>query len=280
MVSLPAAIIAGSLALGFLSLLLPSAPTYDPFAWIIWGREIVHLDLNTAHGPSWKPLPVILTTITAPLGEASPYIWVAVARAGAIAGIVLSGVLAARLANNIAGAVAALTLAATPWWLRRGAMGNAEGLMVALVVGAVLCQLRGRKGWAFALAIGAGLLRPEVWPFLGLYALALLREDRTRLKWIAAGLALLPVLWFAPEYWGSGNALRASDRARSPRPESPAFANHPAVEVIKDAIGLVPVLAMVFALVAFALAGVVLVRRPTRVVDRRRASAVIVLGAL
>ena len=85
------ATIVGSLVLGFVSLLLPSAPTYDPLAWIIWGREIAHLDLNTVHGPSWKPLPVIVTTITAPLGEASPYIWVAVARAGAIAAIAALG---------------------------------------------------------------------------------------------------------------------------------------------------------------------------------------------
>jgi hypothetical protein len=218
---------------------------------------------------------VVVTTITAPLGEASPYVWVAIARAGAIAGILLAGVLAARLANLTAGVVAAVALAATPWWLRRGAMGNAEGLMVALVVGAVLCQLQGRKGWAFALAVGAGLLRPEAWPFLGLYALVLLREDRTRLKWIAAGLVTIPILWFAPEHWGSGDALRASDRARDPRPDSPAFADHPAVEVVKDAVGLVPVPAMVCALLAFALAGVALARRTDR-----RATAVLVLGAL
>ena len=220
----PVAIITASLVLGFLSLLLPSAPTYDPIAWLIWGREIAHLDLSTVHGPSWKPLPVIVTTLTAPLGEASIYMWVAVARAGAIAAILLSGVLAARLANRTAGVLAAVALAAMPWWLRNGAMGNSEGIMVALVLGTALCHLQGRKGWAFTLAIGAGLLRPEAWPFLGLYALLLLWEDRTRLKWIAGGLAVLPVLWFAPEYWGSGNALRASERARDPRrtvPPSP-----------------------------------------------------------
>ena len=33
------------LALAALSFLIPSAPTYDPWAWIIWGREILHLDL-------------------------------------------------------------------------------------------------------------------------------------------------------------------------------------------------------------------------------------------
>lgn len=279
-VSLPVAIIAGSLLLGFLSLLLPSAPTYDPLSWIIWGREIAHLDLNTVDGPSWKPLPVMLTTLTAPLGEASPYIWVAVARAGAIAGAVLAGLLAMRLANRGAGVVAAVALAAMPWWLRNGAMGNSEGIMVALVLGAALCHLEGRKGWAFTLAIGAGLLRPEAWPFLGLYALFLLWEDRTRLRWIAGGMAVLPVLWLAPEYWGSGNAFRASDRAQNPRSNSPAFADNPALEVVKDAIGLGPALAMAFAVVAFVLAGVATARRSAALADRRSAITVLVLGIL
>ena len=283
-VSHPVAIIAGSLLLGFLSLLLPSAPTYDPIAWLIWGREIAHLDLSTVHGPSWKPLPVIVTTITAPLGEASPYIWVAVARAGAIAAILLSGVLAARLANRAAGVVAAVALAAMPWWLRNGAIGNSEGMMVALVLGAALSHLQGRKGWAFTLAIGAGLLRPEAWPFLGLYALFLVWEDRARLKWIAGGLAALPLLWLAPEYWGSGNAFRASERAQHPRANSAAFADHPALEVIKDAIELAPVVAVIFAVVALALAGVVVARRgadgAARLPDRRSAIAALVLGVL
>jgi hypothetical protein len=279
-VSLPVAIVGGSLLLGFLSLLLPSAPTYDPFAWIIWGREIAHLDLNTVDGPSWKPLPVMLTTLTAPLGEASPYIWVAVARAGAIAAIVLAGVVALRLAGRGAGIIAAVALAAMPWWLRNGAMGNSEGIMVALVLGAALCHLEGRKGWAFTLAIGAGLLRPEAWPFLGLYALFLLWEDRSRLGWIAGGMASLPVLWLAPEYWGSGNAFRASDRAQNPRSNSPAFADNPAVEVVKDALELAPALAVVFAVVAFALAGLVVARRSERFADRRSAIAVLALGIL
>ena len=270
--------------LGFLSLLLPSAPTYDPFAWIIWGREIAHLDLNTVHGPSWKPLPVIVTTITAPLGEASPYIWVAVARAGAIAAIVLSGVLAARLANRTAGVVAAVALAAMPWWLRNGAMGNSEGIMVALVLGAVLCHLQGRKGWAFALAIGAGLLRPEAWPFLGLYALFLLWEDRARLKWIAGGLAALPVLWLAPEYWGSGNALRAVGPRARPAPGQPRLRRPPGARGHQGSGRAGSRLAAMFAVVAFALAGVVVARRgagvAARLADRRSAIAVLVLGVL
>ena len=39
------------LALAALSLLCPSTPTYDPWAWIIWGREVMHLDLVTTERP-------------------------------------------------------------------------------------------------------------------------------------------------------------------------------------------------------------------------------------
>jgi hypothetical protein len=268
-VPLPVAIAGASLVLGFLSLLLPSAPTYDPLAWIIWGREIAHLDLNTLYGPSWKPLPVILTTITAPLGEASPMIWVAVARAGAIAGVGLAWLLASRLAGHVAGFAAAAALALMPWWIRNGAMGNSEGIMVALVFGAVLAELRERRGWAFALAVGAGLLRPEAWPFIALYAAWLLYRDRRRLRWIAGGLAAIPVLWLGPELWGSGNAFRASDRARAPNPDSPAFADNPALEVVKDAIGLAPTAAVVGAVLALVVAAVAVRRVPVAGRPRR-----------
>ena len=50
-------IIVGCLAVSALTLLFPSTPTYDPWAWILWGREIAHLDLVTEGGPSWKPCP-------------------------------------------------------------------------------------------------------------------------------------------------------------------------------------------------------------------------------
>lgn len=259
-VPLPAAIVLGSLLLGFLTLLLPSAPTYDPFSWIIWGREILHLDLNTVDGPSWKPLPVIVTTLTAPLGEASPYIWVAVARAGAFASVWLAWLLAARLGGRVAGFVAAAGLALMPWYIRHNALANSEGIMVALVFAGVLLHLNGRRGWAFTMAIGAGLLRPEAWPFLGLYALWLLWEDRTRLRWLALSLVSIPVLWLGPELWGSGNAFRASDRAQKPNRDSPAFAEHPALEVTKDAIGLAPAAAIVGVVLALGLAAFALLR--------------------
>ena len=40
-------IIAACLVVAAISLVTPSTPTYDPWAWIMWGREIAHLDLVT-----------------------------------------------------------------------------------------------------------------------------------------------------------------------------------------------------------------------------------------
>ncbi|HEV3002229.1 MAG TPA: hypothetical protein VGW75_15915 [Solirubrobacteraceae bacterium] len=240
-VSTPAAIVAGSVALAALTLLLPSTPTYDPWAWIIWGREITELDLDTVDGPSWKPLPVMFTTVFALAGDgAAPDLWLVVARAGAIAGVAAAFLLARRLAGTVAGVAAAAALALAPWWVRNGALGNSEGLLVALLFAAILAHLDRRRGWAFALGLAVGLLRPEAWPFVGLYALWLLYEERSRLPWAAAGLVSLPVLWLGPELWGSGNALRASDRAQQPNPDSPAFAEHPALEVVDNAFAMIP----------------------------------------
>src|SRR5881394_848932 len=75
---------AAALVVGAISLLIPSTPSYDPWAWLVWGREIAHFKLHTTGGPSWKPLPVIFTTLFAPFGKAAPDLWLVVARAGAV----------------------------------------------------------------------------------------------------------------------------------------------------------------------------------------------------
>src|SRR3954453_8159235 len=215
------------LALTALSFLAPSAPTYDPWAWIIWGREILHLDLSTVDGPSWKPLPVLLTTPFALFGSLAPDLWLFAARAGAIAGVVMAFRVARRLGGVPAGAAAAAAYAIAPWTLRNAALGNPEGLLVALPLAAIDRHLAGRYRHAFLFALGAGLLRPEVWPFLGLYGLWLFWRDAGARKLVAIGFAALPVLWLLPELWGSGDLLRAAHRAQNPRGNSPAFAENP-----------------------------------------------------
>lgn len=223
------------LALAALSLLLPSTPTYDPWAWIIWGREIAHLDLVTTDGPSWKPLPALFTVPFSAFGEAAPDLWLVVARAGGLLGLLFAFRVAKRLGGTVAGAAAAGALALAPWYLKNTALGNSEGLMAAAVLGAVERHLAGHRRQAFALGLAAALLRPEAWPFFGLYGLWLVWRERATLALVAVGFASLPVLWLGPELWGSGNLNRASERAQDPNPNSPAFAAHPALEVTHNA---------------------------------------------
>ncbi|MBA2348124.1 MAG: DUF2029 domain-containing protein [Solirubrobacterales bacterium] len=235
----PLLIVAACLVLAALSLLLPSTPTYDPWAWIIWGREILHLDLVTTDGPSWKPLPALFTVPFALFGGAAPWLWLIVARAGALLGLVFAFRIARRLAGPFAGGAAAGALVLSPWTFKNAALGNSEGLMAAAVLGAIDRHLAGRYHQAFALGLGAALLRPEAWPFFGLYGLWLLWRERGRAALLVGGaFASLPVLWFGPELWGSGNLNRASDRAQQPNADSAAFAADPAVEVLRKTMDM------------------------------------------
>src|SRR5439155_19106594 len=46
------------MALAGLSLLLPWGLSFDPWGWVLYGREIVDpIKFDTASYPSWKPLP-------------------------------------------------------------------------------------------------------------------------------------------------------------------------------------------------------------------------------
>src|SRR4051794_32210990 len=204
-------LLAGCFALAALSLLLPSVPTYDPWAWIIWGREVAHLDLVTTTGPSWKPLPVLFTTPFSLAGDdGAPLLWLLVARAGGILAFAMANRLAARLAGPVAGAIAAVSLILADDFIRNFALGNSEGILVALVLWAIERPLDGRRRDAFLLGLGAALLRPEVWPFIALYGLFLLATDprpRTAALVLGGGLALV-LLWFVPEYLGSGDFFR------------------------------------------------------------------------
>ncbi|HEY2770603.1 MAG TPA: hypothetical protein VGI87_08550 [Solirubrobacteraceae bacterium] len=223
-----------ALVLAALSLLLAGGPAYDPWSWIVWGREVAHLHLITTGGPTWKPLPVVLTTLFAPFGAAAPDLWLVVARAGGIAAVGLAFILTSRLAGErgrgtsvVAGGAAALGLLTLYQFAGGVATGESEGLLVAMVLLAILRVVDGAPRQALALGFAAALLRPEVWPFLGAYGIWLWRRDAGARVLIAALFALIPALWFLPELWGSGSLTRGVQWAQYARQGSPAFARCP-----------------------------------------------------
>jgi hypothetical protein len=235
-------------AVASLSLLGPQGLTYDPTAWLIWGREIVHGELETTYGPSWKPLPMVFTTPFALLGDdAAPLLWLVISRAGGLMAVVLAFRLAARVAGPVAGAIAAAGLLLSDAFVSFAMRGNSEGLLAAVTLGAVDRHVERRSGQAFALAVAAALLRPEVWPLVGLYGLWLVRERRRArgaLPWptvaivAGSGVAIL-ALWMVPEYIGSGNLLRAASRARLPVEGMPGEAAFPFLAVFTNAVPVV-----------------------------------------
>jgi hypothetical protein len=256
-------LVVACLALSTLSLMLPWSLAFDPWAWVTWGRDLTRFELNTAGGPSWKPLPVVATTPLALTGALAPAAWLVVARTGGLLAVAGAAFLANRLivatrpgnasARTIAAVATAATIGLSTWWLFNSALGNSEGLLVAAALWAVVAQLAGRWRAALALGVAAALLRPETWPFLGFYALWLWRTRRARLGTLALALAPVPLLWFAPALLGAAGALGASDSARgTASPQSAVHADFPAMEVLVDFAELVtlPVLLAAFAGVA------------------------------
>jgi len=233
---------AALLALSALTLLVPSQPGYDAWAWLVWGRELAALDLDTVQGPAFKPLPVAVTALASGLGDGAPALWLAIARAGALAAVALAARLAWRLGGGSwpAAAVAGAGVALSAGWWWHAAVGNAEGLFLALVLAALHQELDRRHGRVLALGFTASLLRPEAWPFLGVYGVWRWWRDPALRPWLAAAAAALPVLWLGPELVGSGDLMRSSQRAQIPNPGAPALAPRPALESLARARGRSP----------------------------------------
>jgi hypothetical protein len=245
------ALVLACLGLAALSLFGPSEPTYDPWAWIIWGRQITHLDLSTTSGPSWKPLPILFTTPFALFGDdAAPNLWLLISRAGGLLAIAMAYRLGSRLGGRPAGVIAGASLLLADEFVRSFSRGNSEGLLVAVCLWAIERHLDGRRTDAFLLGFAAALLRPEMWPFFGLYGLWLAWAEPRRRVLVLGVFALNGFLWFAPEYWGSGDWLRAANRAHQPNPDSAAFADRPFLEVFRRSAPILSVPVLLGAVVA------------------------------
>lgn len=247
--------LAGCVALALISLAAPSVPNSDPWGWIIWGRQLDHFELVTAGYPSWKPLPGGVSAVLGLFGVA-PGGWLVVVRAAGLGVLVLVYRMAARHGGRVAGAVAVVGIVLFPQWWRFLAHGTSEPLLIALMLGAVEAHGSGRRRLALACGLLAGLLRPEVWPFVLAYVI-LLRPATARRR-VALGLALLmlPVLWFVPDWISSGDPFHGAGLARhSAEALATQAAGQPVLEALRRGSELtvlpVELLALLAAVVAW-----------------------------
>lgn len=243
-------------------LAVPATLAYDPWAWLVWGREVVGLDLDTTGGPSWKPGPVLVATAVVPLGSAGPTAWLVLARTAALLGVVGAYHLARRLTPagpRVAGAAAAalllLTPDAGPRFARLLLEGHSAAVTAGLALWAVDRHLAGQPRSTLWLLFALSLDRPEAWPFLGLYAAWSWRAQpspppRLGPVELVAAVALVPALWLGGDWWGSGSALHGAGAAQD---VPDAFA--PIGGAVERAVGSVIAPVWVAALAGTAVAG-------------------------
>lgn len=255
----------GCAVLASLSLGVSAVPHYDPFAWLVWGLELTHLDvgLSTLTGPSWKPFPV-LVAIPSVLGTAAPAGWLVLARTGGLLALVFAYRLGKRFGSGAAGVLAVVAIVLIPGLARELMLGGELSLLVVLVLATVDRHCAGRPGQAMGLGFAAALLRSEVWPFLGLYCLWAWRTRSVDRRVVAGCCLVVPALWFLPDWITLGDPLHGSAVAKaSTEARTQAMIDRPVLEVAVRAYRLVPV---PLHLLAVAAVGVALRRRDRRIV--------------
>jgi hypothetical protein len=247
-----ASLVAVCFVLALISVLLLSwLPSSDPFAWLVWGQEIAgaKTSLSLGGGPSWKPFPVIFTSVFGLFGGAAPHLWLLVTRTAGLLAFVAAFRLGRRFGGPVAGIIAAIALLLMQDWLFYLARGASEPVVAALTLWAIDRHLSGSPRVAYFLAFLATLNRPEFSPFLFLYAVYLwLRVPRSRVLAVAL-LVLVPIAWLVPPWIVSGNAFQAGNAALGGK-GSPGTA----FNELKSSVGLMTWPTLVLSVVGFAFA--------------------------
>ncbi len=210
------------LILGIISVLvLPWVPSSDPYAWISWGQEFAShivgtkIALSYHGGPSFKPFPVIFTSIFGLFGNAAPGLWLVVSRTSSLLALVGIFRLGRRFGGTPAGILAAVALCFTADAVFYMARGTSEPVVAAVTVWAIDRHLDGAKRTTYFLLFLGALNRPEFTPIMFLYGLWLwVTEPDTRTRAYAIVLlVLVPILWTFPPGIVNGDFLQAKNAA-------------------------------------------------------------------
>ncbi len=211
-------------------------PGYDPYGWLIWGYQTLHLNLDLGGAPSWKPLPLLFTVPYSLFGHYALWLWMVTCVSVSFAGSIFAGRIAYRIVGGARpeyryAAIGAAIFAGLGMY---GIQDNINGahssymhyllsvqsdpMIVAIILAAIDFHMTKHRRWVIAMLTLASLGRPESWPFLFLYSIWCWREFPETRKFVAASWILTAFLWFGIPTITNGRPLVAGDLAQgSPR---------------------------------------------------------------
>jgi hypothetical protein len=198
-----------------LRLVLPFGfPNYDTLYSLVWGQQLARGQTPTydvALAPTPHPLAEVVGLVLSPLGAAATLgIVVALAYIALAALPYLVYRLGTAWFSWPVGLVAAAFVLTRYEVLSYGVRAYVDIPYTCLVLAALLVETRRRRaGWpVLGLLDVAGLLRPEAWLFAGAYWLYLFPQRGWRERaWLAALVAVTPIVWLASDLAISGNLL-------------------------------------------------------------------------
>lgn len=202
----------------------PTYPTYDSYYALIWGRDVLHLQLplfQVYRAPTEHPLAIAFGVFASIFGKGGDRLMILGSIASFVALVAGLYRLGRLTFGPLVGAIAAVVLCTRFDYEYYAAQGYLDFTYMALVVwaGALEAQ-RPRRGTAvFALLVAAGLLRPDAWLLAGFYLLWCAwpplagwargtRIDVAQWRQLAGYLALTfaaPLLWAAVDWMVTGN---------------------------------------------------------------------------
>lgn len=199
----------------------PTYPTYDSFYALIWGRDLLHLqlpDLQVYRAPTEHPLAIAFGMVCSLFGQYGARLMVLGSIASFVAVTAGSYRLGRLCFGPVVGLCAALLVLSRFFVENLAAQGYLDIAYVALIVWAIVFEVaRPRRGaLVFATLALAGLLRPDAWALSGVYWLWCAWPRRggagignvKRLQYL--GLALIaPVVWIGFDTLVTGDPLHS-----------------------------------------------------------------------
>jgi hypothetical protein len=211
----PAALVIAGVAAVLWLVYRPWSLNFDARYALLWARDLWtgHLpDYDASFAPTPHPLQTALSSLALPFGEGADDVAVLGVLLSFGALVWLTFRLGAELFAPWAGVVAALVVVTRPALERDALLAYQDIPFAALVVGAVLLEVRRpRRGLpVLVVLVLAGLMRPEAWVLGFAYVLWLwpALAPRRRATYLAVA-ATAPVLWALSDWLITGDALHS-----------------------------------------------------------------------